>query len=111
MGFYLLNISVDTADPYPEYFPEDLSFNDQESIIEIIVEQVLGFTDAIQEYDDHDREDHTQKKNGKISFLAQVVKANNSALIQPLERDNRFPDGTIRLTSGFKQIDSPPPKI
>ena len=42
MGLYLLNISVDTADPNPEHIPEDLSINDQESIVEIVVEKILG---------------------------------------------------------------------
>ena len=49
MGIYLLNISVDTKDPHPEYIPEDLSINDQESIVEIVVEKILGFENAIQE--------------------------------------------------------------
>lgn len=71
MGIYLLNISVDIADPNPEYIPEDLSINDQESIVEIIVEQVLGYEDAIKEYDDNDSEDHNRKTNLKIELITQ----------------------------------------
>ena len=70
MGLYLLNISVDPSDPNPQHIPEDLSFNDQESIVEIIVEYVLGYEDAIKEYDDRDTEDHNAKKNIRIDVLA-----------------------------------------
>jgi len=68
IGLHLLNISVDTADPNPEHIPEDLSINDQESIIEIVLEKVLGYEDAIKEYDDHDTEDHNKKTNVKIDL-------------------------------------------
>ena len=62
MGLYLFNISIDTADPNPESIPEDLSFNDQESFAEIVLEEFLGFEDAFKEYDDHDTGDHNKKK-------------------------------------------------
>jgi len=111
MGLYLLNISVDTADPHPEHIPEDLSINDQESIIEIVVEKVLGFEDAIKEYDDHDTEDHSKQKNIKIELLVHVISADKFAHIQIDEREIRYPDCEARLTQGFNEIDSPPPKV
>jgi len=111
MGLYLLNISVDTADPNPEHIPEDLSFNDQESIVEIVVEKILGFEDAIKEYDDHDNEDHNKKKNVKIDLLVHVIKADKSDQNQFFERKKTFPDYKARLTKGFNEIDSPPPKV
>jgi hypothetical protein len=111
MGLYLLNISVDTADPNPEHIPEDLSFNDQESIVEILVEKVLGFEDAIKEYDDHDTEDHNQQKNIKLDLLVHVIKSEDFAYNQIGERKKLFPDYEARLTKGFNEIDSPPPKV
>jgi hypothetical protein len=111
MGLYLLNISVDTADPNPEHIPEDLSINDQESIIEIVVEKVLGFEDAIEEYDDHDTEDHNKKKNVKIELLVQITKTKNLVHNQFDERKKLLPDFEARLTKGFNKIDSPPPKV
>lgn len=111
MGLYLLNISVDSADPNPEHIPEDLSFNDQESIVEIIVEQVLGYADAIKEYDDHDTADHNKKKNVKIDFLVHLIITNKEFLQQLTARKQLFFDYEARLTNGFKEIDSPPPKI
>lgn len=111
MGLYMLNISVDTADPNPEHIPEDLSFNDQESIVEILIEKVLGFEDAFKEYDDHDTEEHNRKKNVKIDLLVHVIKANNIVQNQFFERKKTFPDYEARLTKGFNEIDSPPPKV
>jgi hypothetical protein len=57
MAFLILNCSVDTPDAMPESVAEDLSYNDMESVIEIVIEQVLGFENAIVEYDDNDSED------------------------------------------------------
>lgn len=111
MGLYLLNISVDTVDPNPDHIPEDLSFNDQESIIEIVLEKVLGYEDAIKEYDDHDTEEHNKQKNIKVDLLVHVIKVDkfNHNLID--ERKNLYPDYEARLTKGFNKLDSPPPKI
>ncbi len=110
MGLYLLNISVDTADPNPEHIPEDLSFNDQESIVEIIVEQVLGYENAIKEYDDHDTEDHNEKKNLKIELLVHWTSADKSAHQHLTEKKDLYSDYDARLAKGFIEIDSPPPK-
>lgn len=111
MVLYLLNISVDPADPYPQYIPEDLTFNDQESIIEIVVEKILGYEDAIKEYDDHDTEDHNKKANSSLD-LSSLYALDSS--IKPLfvERTKQqFPDYRTYLTSGFQQLDTPPPKV
>ncbi len=111
MGFYLLNISVDTVDPNPEYIPEDLSINDQESIVEIIVEQVLGYEDAFGEYDDHDTEDHNSSKTVKIELLAHQASTDGYTDQSLTKKRNRYPDYEARLTNGFREIEAPPPKV
>lgn len=111
LGLYLLNISVDTADPNPEHIPEDLSINDQESIVEIIVEHVLGYEDAIKEYDDRDTEDHGKEKNVKIDFLVHVINSKKHDQNQVLERNKVNPGYDTRLTKGFSETESPPPKV
>lgn len=111
MGLYLFNISVDAPDTDPEHIPEDLSFNDQESIVEIVVEKVLGFEDAIKEYDDHDTEDHNNKKNVKIDLLVHAARTNDNNQSQFIERKRLYPDYEVRLTSGFIEVDCPPPKV
>lgn len=63
MALYMLNICVDSPDASPYHVPQDLSYNDQESIVEIILEKVLGCEDAIPEYDDNDPDQNTILKN------------------------------------------------
>lgn len=110
MGIYLLNISVDTSDSNPECIPEDLSINDQESVVEIIVEQVLGYEDAIKEYDDNDTEDHNKNTNLKIELTAQQI--DNSIIEKPIGKatKQKFPDYNTYLQNGFLKLDTPPPK-
>ena len=111
MGFYLLNISVDAPDLYPEYIPENLTFNDQESIIEIVVEKILGFEDAIKEYDDHDNEDHNTKTASKIDLIVQnTVRSAIKPSFKEIHKQ-KFPDYKTYLTAGFEQLDTPQPKI
>jgi hypothetical protein len=110
IGLYLLNISVDPADPYPKHTPEDLSFNDQESIIEIILEKVLGYEDAVKEYDDKDTEDHKEKSNTKTHLVANNTTTQSNSHRQAIEGKKRYPDHNSLLADGFAKIDSPPPK-
>lgn len=111
MALYMLNISVDSADPNPNHIPEDLTFNDQESIIEIVLEKILGYEDAIKEYDDTDMEDHTGKTPVKIDLIANNNFNININLFSAYSKKGKFTDCKIYLTNGFKKLDDPPPKI
>lgn len=111
IGLHLLNISVDSADPNPEHIPEDLSINDQESIIEIVLEKVLGYEDAIKEYDDHDTEDHNKNTNVKIDLTTHFSIDNNLNHSFIEKTKHNFPDYNTYLRNGFQKLDIPPPKI
>lgn len=110
IGLFMLNISVDAADPNPEHIPEDLSINDQESIIEIIVEKVLGYEDAFKEYDDRDTEDQNKKTNVKIDLINRYTThcIVEFSLIET--KKQTFLDYNAFLTNGFQKSDIPPPK-
>ena len=109
MGVYFLNISVDTAEPIS--VSEDLSFNDQESIVEIVVEKILGFENAFQEYDDHDMEDQNTNNHVKIDLVVPFFNnLNTTDLVVGTEKKQLFDFDTL-LKSEFLQIDTPPPKI
>lgn len=110
MGLYLLNISVDPIDIRPEYFSEDLSFNDQESIVEIIVEKVLGYEDAILEYDDIDNDDLNKKASFKIDHFTYSNFDTCSRLNSIARIKKKFPDHLNALANGFYNLDVPPPK-
>lgn len=51
----ILNLSVDAPDLYDNAVPEDLSYNDVESVIEWALEDVLNIENAIPEHDDDDQ--------------------------------------------------------
>lgn len=110
MGLYLLNISVDISDPNPQYVPEDLTFNDQESIVEIIVEKLLGFENAIEEHDEHDTEDQNEKKNGKVDLLTQLQTLTPTSSYVTDKNPEALFSFEDALANGFYDIDSPPPQ-
>lgn len=108
-GIYLLNISVDPPDPNPEHIPEDLLFNDQESIVEIILEKVLGFDDIIREYDDNDYEDSVNKNKKNYVFYNEFYSDAVSKIIS--KRNNLFPNNEDLFKEIFIDITIPPPLI
>lgn len=111
MGLHLLNISVDSADPEPEHVPEDLSFNDQESIVEIVLEKILGYEDAIEEYDDHDTEDHHKKTKTQIDLITQYMADSDILQSSMPTQKQKFSSYITYISTGFCQLDTPPPKI
>lgn len=46
-------------DAAPQNVAENLTYNDMESFVELMLEQVLGLENAVAEYDDADNEDGT----------------------------------------------------
>lgn len=112
MGLYLLNISVDTADPNPNHVPEDLSINDQESIVELVVEKVFGMEDAIPEYDDHDTENLIKKTSIKVDLNSSHSHEKEGFNHYYLVTKTKWGNYNISQTSkGFTQTDTPPPQV
>lgn len=107
----MFNISIDTADLNPEHIQEDLSINDQESIIEFVAEKILGYEDAFKEYDDKDTEDHNKRTNVKIDLSPKYITKellNHQHLVITCRK---FHDYYAFLTKGFKKLEIPPPKV
>lgn len=111
LALCFLNSSVDTIDPNPEYIPEDLSFNDQESVVELLLEKVLGFENAIAEYDDHDAEENTKKKTTKIDFFTRYATQQPHLDKTFNLRKQQYPSLKNSLPIGYHQLSTPPPKI
>ncbi|MGJ3236291.1 hypothetical protein [Marivirga sp.] len=105
----MLNISIDADDPKANHIPEDLSYNEQESIVEILVEKVLGFENAIQEFDDHDPEDHKSQNNITLDlfFPSPKLVLNSIKLLSELEAI--FDNYQSSLAIGYSKVDNPPP--
>jgi hypothetical protein len=71
MALHVLNCSIDTPDVNPDSVPENLSYNDIESISELLIEEVMGFENAIAEHEERDTEDGGSIEVGKILFFCQ----------------------------------------
>lgn len=70
MALYLLNCCVDAPDASSRWKSENLHYNEQESVIELIIEKALGYGDVIPEYDDTDAGNETpSKKNFSVDFF------------------------------------------
>lgn len=111
MAAYLLNISVDSPDILP-YKAEDLSFNDQESIVEIVIEKFLDYDTLIPEIDDNDSNGQSPiKKNFQLDFYL-LFNANAESLVT----ENAFTKSlqiwkkeNVKLP--FYKKFSPPPEV
>ena len=57
MAVHIFNCSVDTPDAQPDYVPEGLTYNDIESVMEVLLEKVFDIQDAIAEHDENDADD------------------------------------------------------
>lgn len=113
MALYLLNISVDTPDFHSNTITEDLSINDQESLVEVILEEILGFEDLIPEYDDPDSEEPESQKKGN-SFKIETLPLKGMPNFQAYSIENHkltFSEFQQPLAEGFDLLDTPPPKI
>ncbi|MDY3362957.1 hypothetical protein JSO61_001170 [Riemerella anatipestifer] len=110
LGVYFMNISIDTPDDDRYYFSETSNYNDMESIIEVIVEKVFKYENAIEESEEYDLDNYTKKAKynwffGLFSLCksVQMVEICFSKYIRAV--------GVSKLLNGFSQFDVPPPKI
>jgi hypothetical protein len=104
----ILNISVDSPDINKKW-PEDLSLNDQESIVEIVLEKIMGFENAIPEYEDSDNESHLIKKHFSVDLYVLDKKSEfvfDVALQKLINSEYKF-----KYYDFYPETTSPPPEI
>jgi len=104
MAVYMVNICVVPPPLQSDRVQSQLSINEQESIVEIIVEKVLGFEDAVEDYDDTDRENQSKKTNHKLETL------NLTYFAFPDLNQKLFSYNAPAVLSCFIQIETPPPQ-
>jgi hypothetical protein len=66
LAIQILNVSVDSPDSHSDVIAENLSTNDLESVIEMLLEKVFDFENAILEHDESDNE--IESSQFKITF-------------------------------------------
>jgi hypothetical protein len=72
LAFHIFNVSVDAPDAQPDSVPEDLTINDQESVIELVLETWLGFDNAVEEHDEPGDESHQLEINKEFQLYTNV---------------------------------------
>lgn len=112
MAVHIFNCSVDTLDAQPDSIPEDLSYNDMESVVEILLENVFDIKDAIAEHDENDTQEGSSfsiKKDFSFHNRNKVekIKIFNNGLYHTVSTEYKE-----QFNSQFlPEIVPPPPKV
>ena len=110
LALHFLNVSIDSPDRNPDTVPEDLSFNDIESVTELFAELVFGFTNAFEEHDEDDAEDGSSSGAIKFYFNNYVVAVIRST--HDVSGDNKFAlENYLPFPSRSPEVNSPPPEV
>lgn len=96
-------------DAHSDYIAEDLTFNDQESVIELVVEKVLGYENAIEEHDepDDDSREFEMCKEFKL-YTNLLPSVSFQSPCSDLFHNTPFQEES--LPDFFGEINPPPPK-
>ena len=75
LALWIFNCSIDVPDYFCDEIPEDLSFNDIESVYEFFLEVVFEIDNAVPEHDEDDSEDgsNVSKKFDASTFKKIVI--------------------------------------
>jgi len=108
LALLLLNISVDAPISNHVTYRENLNYNKQESIVEIIVEKVFGEEDAFDEFEDFEN-NSINKKDFKLDFQAYISTSNYFSI--EVQKEQIFTNYSFSIKSIFPEVTSPPPQV
>lgn len=107
--FHIINSSIDAPDVLPEWAPEDLSYNEIESVTEWLVEVVFANNNFLQEHDDQDDNKKKIQLKKKKNYHCSTAFSSNSFYELNINTNNNC---VKKLSLSFKgNIHSPPPEI
>lgn len=107
----ILNSSVDTPDVNNYGVAENLNFNDQETILELIFEKVLLFEDAFIEVDDSDNDDEQKGKSIQHFYWFLSEDSEYFKVLTTYKLKNEYHDQNEQLLNYCSEIHSPPPEL
>ena len=110
LGFHLLNISIDIPKITPIKQFEELSFNNQESIVGFFLEKILGCENTLEKYE-NSSDDFKQNKNFDFELIAAKGSFFNIKLLPTKLSKQKFSELVQQLTSEHQELDTPPPKV
>lgn len=109
LAFQIFNASIDMPDGHSDSIAEDLSINDQETFIELLVEKILGYDHAIEEHDEQDDDTKDFEMTKSFNFYFHQLhsiqfNSHGTDLLHNTPAKNR------PLPEYFSEINPPPPK-
>ncbi len=114
MALYLFNICADAPDPGLPGTPENLAYNDIESVVEILLEHTLHVENAVPEHDDADcnQPENSRPIKAATPFLLEVVllPALPVELPASMPKIQALPDANL-LPSLAYDVLTPPPEV
>lgn len=109
MALHFLNYSIDPRDLHPDSHPEDLKFNDIETITELLAEVILEKKNVFEEHEEKDNYDGNSSANHKFYYTSLVALTIHSP--QALSTKKFTISNTRFIQSLSTSVTSPPPKI
>lgn len=108
MACYFINSIVDA--PNLNLYTSAVYFNEQETIIELVVEKIMDFGDVIPETNNTDNQEQTSLKKLKLEVYFPTSKL---VFLQPLYNCNTktFCHSDSFIENPFHSIFSPPPEL
>lgn len=114
MAVHFFNLCADTPDLRPSNVPENLAYNDIESVVEMFLEQGLCLENAVPEYDDADEEQPENSRSGRTAapflLINPALPALPSALFTFSSKSLAPFEGAL-MPSATKDIPTPPPEM
>lgn len=109
VGVAILNLSVDSPDLHENIVPEDLSYNDVESIVEWILEDFCQIENAIPEHDDND-DNNSLKLDKRIDFFSENYRTAAFSYLGKLsfESEQNFGSLNFHFQSVLGELFQPP---
>lgn len=84
LALHIFNIGIDAPDLFFQQ-KENLAFNDIESIVELVLEDILDIDNALSEYDDSDESDQ-MKFEKKVDFYFEFPTITVSLKLIPFDK-------------------------
>jgi hypothetical protein len=110
-ALHLVNVSVDPEDPLSRMVPEDITINEMESFLEILIEKGLEIEDFFVEYDDPDEELKGKYKTKQIKILTNGYNKDIAEVKEfPYDRSQHIHFRKMNVRSIYLDISIPPPK-
>ena len=114
MGLHILNFSIDPPDILPDSVPEDLSYNEIESVVELVLEDGFGIENAISESDEVDNPDGQKFViTNLILYYEQIAEVRFQPAVEQNYRSNAADILHIKSAYDSPSLNllSPPPEV